>query len=216
MSDPHTSAKLRCLDAVCRDGLISPLDFRVCYLIASMMNRTTGIAFPRQATLAETLGVTRRSVQASLERLSWLGYLSVEVQRGRGHTNRYRLSAAYAGGGGDATSDALPEAGQGEAGFAGGFQKMRTPAHENANGSAIKGETAFAQNPFNNSFQTPDARDSDFEGSSEGVWVDCESMQADAWRRYWRLNGVMEPVRSNRTGKYARRLPSAWPPGTTT
>ncbi len=208
MSDPHTASKLRCLDAACRDTLLSPLDFRVFHLIASMINRVTGDAWPAQATLAEMLGVTRRSVQISLARLRRLGYLSAEVQRGRGHVKRYRLSQDHAGGG-----DADGAAEKSEAGFAGGPEKMRTPVQEKANGSAIKGEETFAQNPFNNPFKTPETRDSNLDGSSEGVWVDCESMQADAWRRYWRLNGLMEPVRSNRTGKYARRLPSAWPPG---
>jgi hypothetical protein len=50
-------------------------------------------------------------------------------------------------------------------------------------------------------------------GDDGGVWVKWDSMQADAWRRHWRAIGQLEPVRSGRTGMYARKLPSVWPPG---
>jgi DNA-binding transcriptional MocR family regulator len=218
MSSSHVAAKLQCLDAACRDALISHLDFRVLYLIASLINRATGDAWPHQATMADALDVTRRSVQISLERLSQLGYLVVEVQRGRGHGNRYRLSQAYARGGaqagpGQANDEACSRADKCEGTFADVTRNMRTPAHENANPNAVKCAPPFAQTPFHNPFKTPSETDLDLEkANTEGVWVNTESPQADAWRRYWRAQGQLEPVRSNRMGRYARRLPSAWPP----
>jgi helix-turn-helix protein len=204
--DPHTATKFRRLDAACRDGRLTHLDFRVVYYIAGLINRDTGDAWPRQTTIADAVGVTRRGAQLALERLTALGYLTVESQRGRGHTNRYRLSDA--GANGCASSGAI----KGERRFAYPSDKMRIQAQQNANADAGKGEPPFAQTPFKTPLKNPDEANSDLKGEDDGYWINCESPQGDAWRRHWRATGQQEPIRSGRTGCYVRKLPSELPP----
>jgi hypothetical protein len=139
-----TSKKFDWLDIVAQDRGATHLDFRVAYFMAGLINRTSGDAWPRQATIAEALGVTRRGVQMSLVRLVELGHLTVEFQRGRGHTNRYRLAVRNA----NDASPLLPL--NGEPAFVYSEPKRRKQKHEKANANANKGEPPFAQNTLSN------------------------------------------------------------------
>lgn len=220
--------RMRALDALCRDGRATHLDFRVLYHVTGQINRVTGEAWQQQATMAMTLSISRRGVQQSLERLIALGYLAVEVQRGRSCVNRYRLSrgdlsdeapvgadAARAQAGADEAHGQVAEGDDKCAvTFAASVDKMRNRPHENTNVETAKCAAPFAQDSFHNPFTTPEQDKTNLgTGDDSGVWVNSESMQADAWRRHWRAIGQSEPIRSGRTGMYARKLPSAWPPG---
>jgi hypothetical protein len=142
-----TSRKFDWLDAVAQDRGATHLDFRVAYFMAGLINRTSGDAWPRQATIADALDVTVRGVQLSLKRLVELGHLTVELQRGRGHTNRYRLADRKA----KRRSPLLPL--NGEPGFAYSEPKRRKQKQEKANANANKGEPPFVQNTLSNTLR---------------------------------------------------------------
>lgn len=91
MSDQHTARKLWCLDQILRDQRATHLDFRLAYYIASVTDRGTGEARFKQSSAAEALGVTRRAVQLSSERLRALGHIDISFTPGRKHLNGYRL-----------------------------------------------------------------------------------------------------------------------------
>lgn len=91
MADQFTARKLWCLDQVLRDKRATHFDFRLAYYIASVTDRATGEARFKQVTAAEALGVTRRAIQLSSERLKTLGHCDISFTPGRSHVNGYRL-----------------------------------------------------------------------------------------------------------------------------
>lgn len=92
MADTFTARKLWCLDQVVRDKRATHFDFRFAYYIASVTDRATGEARFKQVTAAAALGVTRRAIQLSADRLKALGHLDISFSPGRTHLNGYRLS----------------------------------------------------------------------------------------------------------------------------
>jgi hypothetical protein len=91
MSDQHTARKLRRLDQILRDPRATHLDFRVAYYIGSVTDRARGEARFKQGTAADALGVTRRAIQQSTERLRALRHININFAPGRGHLNGYSL-----------------------------------------------------------------------------------------------------------------------------
>jgi DNA-binding transcriptional MocR family regulator len=82
------------LDAIARDPRVTASAFRLLYIIAGFVNRTSGDAWPGQQRLARELGVSVRTIQRDIDQLVALGYLTITRSRGRGRTNRYRLAAS--------------------------------------------------------------------------------------------------------------------------
>ncbi|WP_338688287.1 hypothetical protein V5279_23535 [Bradyrhizobium sp. 26S5] len=91
MSDRFTAQKLSVLDQIMRDPRATHLDFRVAYYVGSVTDRKTGEARFKQITGAEALGITRRALQISTQRLRDLEYIDVSFTPGRTHFNGYRL-----------------------------------------------------------------------------------------------------------------------------
>jgi hypothetical protein len=69
------------LDRVAADGNVSPLAFKLAYVINQHINRRTGTAWPSQQTLAAALGVTCRAVRKLTRELA--PHLTVSSGRGR-------------------------------------------------------------------------------------------------------------------------------------
>lgn len=81
------------LDQVVADRTISPLAFKVAYIIACRyLNRQSGDAWPTQETLARAMEVTPRGIRKALSLLVDGGHIEVARARGRGAVNRYRLA----------------------------------------------------------------------------------------------------------------------------
>jgi hypothetical protein len=91
MADQFTARKFWCLDQVARDKRATHFDFRFAYYVGSVTDRSTGEARFKQSTAAEVLGVTRRAIQLSSERLRALGHIDISFTPGRTHLNGYRL-----------------------------------------------------------------------------------------------------------------------------
>jgi hypothetical protein len=91
MADQFTARKLWCLDQIMRDKRATHLDFRLAYYIGSVTDRSTDEARFKQSTAADVLGVTRRAIQLSSERLRALGHVDISFTPGRTHLNGYRL-----------------------------------------------------------------------------------------------------------------------------
>jgi biotin operon repressor len=70
---------------------MGPHPVAVYLAIKSCLSWGTGKAFPSQNTLAEKAGISRRTVQRSLDSLVEHGYLSVDCGKQRGVSNVYTL-----------------------------------------------------------------------------------------------------------------------------
>src|SRR5262245_43667024 len=90
MADTFTRDKFRWLDQVATDVQVSPLAFRLAYIVASYVNRKSGDAWPCQDTLAKALGIGARAVRKLATELVAHGHVQVTISRGRGNSNRYR------------------------------------------------------------------------------------------------------------------------------
>jgi hypothetical protein len=132
-----TALKLAALDWANVDMRLTHLDFRFLYLLASAMDRQTGVARRRQQVIADALGVTRRAVQISAERLSEFGYIAIETKDGGSYTNAYRLVLGNT----NAASPSENTKANPRSPFA---EKRRTRVPKKANGDAEKGEPPFA------------------------------------------------------------------------
>jgi hypothetical protein len=135
MSDQFTARKLWCLDQLMRDRRATHLDFRLAYYIASVTDRATGEARFKQITAAEALGVTRRAIQLSSDRLKVLGHIDISFTPGRTHLNGYRLCIEKANAGSPLEDEKANEGSpirqiKGER----PAPKRRTTRHEKANG----------------------------------------------------------------------------------
>ena len=93
-------AKFLWLDQVCADPELTPLAFKLAYVLANLVNERQGYAWPSVAHLASKCRVTENGVKKVVRQLSERGHLSVEFGSGRGKTNHYRwvLKEANAGG----------------------------------------------------------------------------------------------------------------------
>lgn len=81
------------LDQVVADRTVSPLAFKVAYIVANRyLNRQSGEAWPTQETLARAVEVTPRAIRKALCLLIDGGHIDVTRARGRGGVNRYRLA----------------------------------------------------------------------------------------------------------------------------
>lgn len=81
------------LDQVVADRTVSPLAFKVAYIVANRyLNRQSGEAWPTQETLARAVEVTPRAIRKALGLLIDGGHISVTRARGRAAVNRYRLA----------------------------------------------------------------------------------------------------------------------------
>lgn len=81
------------LDQVVADRTVSPLAFRLAYIIACRyLNQQSGDAWPTQETLARVVEVTPRAIRKALSLLIDGGHIEVARARGRGAVNRYRLA----------------------------------------------------------------------------------------------------------------------------
>ena len=83
-------AKFLWLDQVSADPELTPLAFRLAYVLANLVNEREGYAWPSVAHLASKCRVTENGVKKVIRRLTERGHLSVEFGSGRGKTNRYR------------------------------------------------------------------------------------------------------------------------------
>jgi hypothetical protein len=132
-----TALKLAALDWATVDIRLTHQDFRLLYFLASATDQQTGIARRKQQVIADALGVTRRGVQISAERLAEFGYIAIETKDGGSYTNGYRLVLGNANPGSPSeNTKANPNSP-----FA---EKRRTRTQKKANGDAKKGEPPFA------------------------------------------------------------------------
>lgn len=70
-----TSWKFDLLDAICADPELSPLDFKVAYVIAGCVNQQSGCAVVADETVADKANTNRRSVIRSRNNLRLNGWL---------------------------------------------------------------------------------------------------------------------------------------------
>lgn len=78
------------LEQVHADPELTPLAFRLAYVLANLVNEREGFAWPSIAHLAAKCRVTENGVKKVIRRLTERGHLFVEFETGRGRTNRYR------------------------------------------------------------------------------------------------------------------------------
>ncbi|MEH2468968.1 hypothetical protein V1281_001776 [Nitrobacteraceae bacterium AZCC 2161] len=137
MADNFTSQKLAAVDRVLLDTRAKHLDFRVFCYLASATDRETMVARRKQQTIADGLGVTKRAVQISIDRLHELGHLKLETKDGGTYVNAYRIvpkktNADSPLNNGKANSDSSSRS------------KRRSNRPEKANETVQKGEPPFA------------------------------------------------------------------------
>ncbi len=93
--DPHGKGAARevfeWLRQIARDPALSPLALRVAIEVSQHVDRRKGYAHPSHATLAADLTASRRGIQNALSQLQDHEHLEVQVSRGAGQANRYRL-----------------------------------------------------------------------------------------------------------------------------
>lgn len=94
--------RMQWTDAMAVDAALSPTAFRVGCVIGSHLNKSSGDTFVKQETIADLLGVTKRTVQAAIGELEYRGWLIVERRQlgfradgrmvcgGKGVANTYR------------------------------------------------------------------------------------------------------------------------------
>jgi hypothetical protein len=85
------------LRQIARDPALSPLALRVAIEVSQHVDRRKGYAHPSHATLAADLAASRRGVQNALSQLQDQEHLDVQVSRGAGQANRYRLRVRRVG-----------------------------------------------------------------------------------------------------------------------
>ncbi|MCJ2083221.1 helix-turn-helix domain-containing protein [Methylobacterium sp. J-090] len=94
-ADPNAKGAAReafmWLRQVARDPALPLLSLRVAIEVSQHVDRRKGYAHPSHETLAADLKASRRGVQKALGKLQEQGHLDVQVSRGAGQANRYRL-----------------------------------------------------------------------------------------------------------------------------
>jgi len=91
MSDDFTRHKLEWIDSVRRNPAVTRFTACVAHELATFLNRKTRDAWPSHEKIAERLNASRSGVKKAVRRLERAGYLDVSRERGRTHTNHYRL-----------------------------------------------------------------------------------------------------------------------------
>jgi Helix-turn-helix domain len=137
VADEFVKAKFEWLDEIVRDPAITPFTFCVAYVLSNHFNRLkNGYAWPAHKTLAEQLGCHRDSVKKAIRNLIEAKYLYCTEERGRGHSNWYRMKN-----------------GDSDAPLFGGKQsssnKRGTAVPQKGDGHPAKGVPPGPQNPLN-------------------------------------------------------------------
>lgn len=143
-----TALKFAALDAAAGDERLTHFDFRLFYYLASASDRETGVARRKQQVIANALGVTRRGVQLSAERLAEAGYVTVILKDGGSYTHGYKIMVRKENAGSsfeDVKANAASPM----------DRKRRTARAENANEGSEKGEPPFAPTLPLNSLYIP-------------------------------------------------------------
>lgn len=100
-ADPHGKGAARevfeWLRQIARNPDLSPLALRVAIEVSQHVDRRKGYAHPSHATLAADLTASRRGIQNALGQLQDHEHLEVQVSRGAGQANRYRLRVRRVG-----------------------------------------------------------------------------------------------------------------------
>jgi helix-turn-helix protein len=154
VADDFTRHRLVWLDRIAADRDVSPLGFKLAYVIGGFISRKTGDAWPSQETIANRLGVTVRAVRNLVDQLAGAGHLEAVDARGRGKTIHYRMAAknrnagssfpaSQKGNGGSGFMDLAPE------------PKSGTAMYEKRNGHVNKSGTAVPPEPFEEPFEEP-------------------------------------------------------------
>jgi hypothetical protein len=89
-ADKYTADRFRWLDQIGADADLTPLCFRVAYVISTFVNRASGDAWPGQDRLAEICHATDRGIRAALTQLKNGGHLQQTGRGGRSITSRYK------------------------------------------------------------------------------------------------------------------------------
>jgi len=93
VSDDKRAARDRFgwIQRVTRDLELHPNGRLLAIVIADFINTKSGIAFPSQATLANILGLSTRTIVNLLPQIVARGHLEIAPGNGRGHASEYRL-----------------------------------------------------------------------------------------------------------------------------
>ena len=89
MASSFVRDKFAWLHQVRVDPDLTPLAFVLAYVLAEFVNEGKGCAWPGIARLAAECRVTERGIKKVIRRLVERGHLHVEIDVGRGWTNRY-------------------------------------------------------------------------------------------------------------------------------
>ncbi len=147
-SDAYTVDRFRWLDQVSVDRDLTPFAFLVAYRIARRANRTTGLAFPTQQTLANEIKATPRGVKKAVDLLQERGHLEVTPGDRWRASNRYRLLSHDLNDGSAQTPDDLNDSSShtAEPRFTPEEGMTGTAVPDDLNGGSEWAEPPFAQN----------------------------------------------------------------------
>jgi hypothetical protein len=90
MADNFTRDRFLWLDRVLSDSKVSAQAFAVAYVLATMLNRKTGQAWPAIPTIAARVNKSPRRTQGAIGELINRGHLSCQ-RGGKGRANRYEI-----------------------------------------------------------------------------------------------------------------------------
>ncbi|MBQ0822113.1 helix-turn-helix domain-containing protein [Microvirga sp. HBU67558] len=144
-NDTFTRDRLDWLDQVLADFDLSPLAFKVAFLVSRYVHRERLYAWLSQGKLAKAVGASRRGVQKALYELEERGHLAVDGQKDRGETNHYRWilkDAAILVEGVDVAPEEIDQ---------GANHSAHPPAHRDS----YPCEPECAQDSLNNSLKKP-------------------------------------------------------------
>ena len=163
MADAHTRRLFDWLNRIAADPEVSPLGFKLAYIIGQHINRETGEAWPTQMTLANMTGATDRGIRKQLAKLNSSGHLLITSGGGRHVANRYRIALNTRNGGSlFAGKNTEPE-------FLFSNEKPGTQSHKTRNGATSKPGTYVPPEPLNRTTEEQLSRDS-LAGHFEEWW----------------------------------------------
>jgi len=187
MADEPLSAAAKCVATV---------------LLLKFRNHQTGVCNPSFATIASCVGRKRRSVIDAINELKAAGWLEWDGTSGGNstNTNNFEFLLKVTG-----AADCTPTGAADDTGAAkrptGAAERTR-PVQYTAHELSIE--------PSSNHSSAPRCL-VDEEKKRRGFDVKCDSPSGYRWQRFWRENGIPEPIRSLRTDSYLN-LPSQDPP----
>ena len=133
--DTFTRTMFVWLNRIAADPAISPLGFKLAFIVGQHINRRTCDAWPTQKTLQKKVGASNRGVQKLLKTLQAQGHLTIIPGGGRRVSNRYRMAFGnQAPGSSGATTNAEPR-------FTFSPDEPRTDACKTPNGDPQKHRT---------------------------------------------------------------------------